>query len=385
MKLRITTTLLSVLTLSLFAAEGDLIITKEGEGSKLIPLSVSGFSGEVDKVLRFDLSVAGFELTTTDKAQWILTGANGEQVEGRLTDALSRASKLAKAYAGGTARSQAHALADDVALAVFGIPGVARTKIVFKQDMGKSGEIYVADYDGHGPTAVTADKAIVASPTWGTGRKMLYYMSHRAVYADIYAHDLVTGERKVFAKYPGSNMSPAVSRDGRRVAMILSKAGSPDVYVANADGSNLVQLTKTADDESSPTWSPDGTKICFAQRESRTLQIISANGGGLRRLRTDGAPTPTEPDWSPDGKTIIFTSQAGGVNFNIYTVPADGSAAPTLITYGEDPSWAPNSRTVVFVRRDRGKRVLSLLDVPSKTVKVIPSNLGSCSQPCWSR
>lgn len=384
MKFRILATLTCLFSCALISAQ-DVIIDKPGDSSKKIPLSISGFSGEVDRVIRFDLGIAGFELTTADKAQWILAGSNADQVEARLTDALSKASKLAKAYAGGTARSQAHALADDVVQAILGVPGVARTKIVFKRDLGKSGEIYVSDYDGNGSVAVTADNAIVASPTWGIGRKMLYYMSHRAVYADIYSHDLVTGERKVFAKYPGSNMSPAVSRDGRKVAMILSKGGSPDVYVANADGSGLLQVTKTSDDESSPTWSPDGTKICFAQRESRTLQIIPAGGGAMRRLRTDGAPTPTEPDWSPDGKTIIFTSQAGGVNFNIYTVPADGSAAPTLITFGEDPSWAPNSRTVVFVRRDRGKRVLSLLDVPSKTVKAIPSNLGSCSQPCWSR
>ena len=90
------------------------------------------------------------------------------------------------------------------------------------------------------------------------------------------------------------------------------------------------------------------------------------------------------PQISPDGKTIIFTSQVAA-GFSLWTVPADGSAAPTQLVAGEDPSWAPNSRTVVFVRRVSGKRELSLLDVPSKTVKSIPLHLGSCSQPCWSR
>ncbi len=382
MKLRTFTAALLACLTTLFAADRDVEIIKDPEPTKLIPISISGFSGEVDAVVRFDLSIAGFRIVTQG-SQYALTGANTGQVEGRLNDGAN--SILAKAYSGGSPRSQAHALADDVVQAILGTPGVARTKIVFKRDMGKFGEIYVADYDGHNPIAVTADNAIVASPTWGLGRKMLYYMSHRAVYADIYSHDLSTGERKIFAKYPGSNLSPAVSRDGRKIAMVLSKNGSPDVYVANADGSGLLQLTKTADDESSPTWAPDGSKICFAQREARALFIVPASGGPARRLRTDGAPIPTEPDWSPDGKTIIFTSQAGGVNFNLYTVPADGSAPPTLLVAGEDPSWAPNSRTVVFARRINNKRVLSLLDVPSKTVKSIPTTLGSCSQPCWSR
>lgn len=375
--------LLSLVATTVIGFAADIDISKIGEeGVKQTPISVSGYSGEVDSILRFDLSVAGFKFVSNDQASYHLTGANAAQVEGRLLDGTKPL--LAKAYAGGTPRSQAHALADDIVQAVFGVPGIARTKIVFKRDVGRAGEIYVGDYDGFNSVAVTADNATVASPTWGTGRKVLYYMSQRKTYPDIYSHDLTTGERKVFASYPGSNISPAASRDGSKVAFINSKTGSPDLYVADANGSNLRQLTKTKDAESSPTWSPDGSKICYAADEARALYIIPATGGTPRRLRTDGAGRPTEPDWSPDGKTIIFTSQVAA-GFSLWTVPADGSAAPTQLVAGEDPSWAPNSRTVVFVRRAGGKRVLSLLDVPSKTVKSIPSNLGSCSQPCWSR
>jgi TolB protein len=382
MKLRVLCLLVATMFVALAAGQ-EVRIGKEGEeGVKQTPISVSGYSGEVDSILRFDLSVAGFKFVPNDQANYHLTGANATQVEGRLLDGTK--SLLAKAYAGGTPRSEAHALADDIVQAVFGVPGIARTKIVFKRDLGKTSEVYVSDYDGFNPVAVTADKSIVASPTWGPGHKMLYYMSYRAVYADIYSHDLTTGERKKFADYPGSNMSPAVSRDGRKVAFVSSKTGSPDIYVADASGSNLQQLTKTKDAESSPTWSPDGSKICYALDEARALYVIPSTGGAPRRLRTDGSGRPTEPDWSPDGKTIIFTSQVAA-GFSLWTVPADGSAAPTQLVTGEDASWAPNSRTVVFVRRVGGKRVLSLLDVPSKTVKSIPSNLGSCSQPCWSR
>jgi TolB protein len=375
--------LLITATVTGFAAEQDITIFKpEGEGVKQTPIAVSGYSGEVDSILRFDLSVAGFKFVPNDQANFKLVGSNAAQVEGRLSDGAK--SLFAKAYAGGNARSQAHALADDIVQAVFGVPGIARTKLVFKRDLGRSSEIYVADYDGFNPVAVTADNSIVASPTWSTGRKMLYYMSYRNVYADIYSHDLTTGDRRAFANYPGSNMSPAASRDGTKVAFISSKTGSPDLYVADGNGSNLRQLTKTKDAESSPTFSPNGAQICYAGDEARSLYIIGVGGGQPRRLRTDGAGRPTEPDWSPDGKSIIFTSQVAA-GFSLWTVPADGSKAPTQLVEGEDPSWAPNSRTVVFVRRVGGKRVLHLLDVPSKSYKAIPTNLGSCSQPCWSR
>lgn len=379
--------LIPILALALLApvraqvAEIDVVHTVALD--KLIPLHVSGYSGEVDRILKYDLEIAGFRLTDAEAAKYLLAGKNTDQVEGRLADS-NKTPMLAKAYSGGSLRTQAHSLADDVVQAILGKPGIARTKIVFKCDTGPHSEIYICDYDGGNPVAVTRDDNIVAAPTWSPGRRMLYYTSYKSGYPDIYSHDLTTGERRAFAHFSGLNTSAAVSPDGRRVAMILSKSGSPDLYVCDADGRNLLQLTHTREDESSPCWSPDGTKICFAGRvnERRGLYVVPSTGGTMNRIRTDGVSSPSEPDWSPDGKTIIFTSQMR--DFNLCTVPATGGIA-TVITEGEDPSWAPNSRTVVFTRRVKNRRVLSLLDVPSKRVKDTALNLGNCSQPSWAK
>jgi TolB protein len=166
--------------------------------------------------------------------------------------------------------------------------------------------------------------------------------------------------------------------------MILSKGGSPDVYVADADGGNLLQLTQTPVDESSPCWSPDGRWICFATKlnERRVLAKVPASGGPLQIISTRGVSNPSEPDWSPDGKWIVFTAQMGG--FEICVVPAEGGTATVLVS-GEDPSWAGNSRTVIFARRQGGRRVLSLLDVPTKQVKDASRFSGSSSQPSWAK
>jgi TolB protein len=371
----------------LSAAEEDPIVVQSQRGAaRTIPINIKGYSGEADRVLKFDLEVMGFRLTEETEAQYLLTGKNDAgQVEGRLVDKFNKNTLIAKAFSGGNARSQAHALSDEIVQTVLRVPGIARTKIVYKGDSGANSEVFVADYDGFNPVQVTTDNSIVAAPAWLPKKFFLFYTSYKSGYPDIYSHDLGTGERKIIARYPGLNTSATISPDGTRVAMILSKAGSPDLYVANIDGSNLVQLTKTKEDESSPAWSADGTKICFASRvnERRALYVIPSSGGSMLRVRTDGALNPSEPDWSPDGKTIAFTSQNRS-GFEIWSVPADGGTAEFLCG-GEDPSWAPNSRTIIFTKRSPNKRTLSLLDVPTKRVKDTAQISGSRSQPSWAK
>jgi TolB protein len=179
-------------------------------------------------------------------------------------------------------------------------------------------------------------------------------------------------------------MSPAVSPDGSRVAMILSKDGWTDLYVGAAGGGGVTRLTKSPQDESSPCWSPDGKWICFAgkQGERRGLYKVASTGGEPQRINT-GTPRPTEPAWSPDGKWIAYTTQYR--DFAICVVPASGGQSIELAS-GEDPSWAPNSRTLIFARRQGGRHTLSLLDVPTKQVKDVPriSGSNSQSQPSWA-
>jgi len=318
-----------------------------------------------------------------ERAKYEVKVASAGGLEGRVMHVGSKQQMMGKRYTGSDQRKLAHAFADDIVQLLRGSKGVAQTRIAFKGEIRQGySEIYVADYDGHNAVPLTADNSLVAAPAWVKANGSIFYTSYKLGTPKIFAHDLGSGERKVASGHPGLNTSVAISPDGSKIAMVLSKGGSPDIYVANADGSGLVQLTKTREDESSPCWSPDGKTICFYSRTGRGLYTVPASGGAMKRLTTAGVSNATEPDWSPDGKTIVFTSLMG--DFNICIVPATGGSA-TVLTTGEDPSWAPNSRTVIFARRVGGRRVLSLLDVPTKRVKDIKQTAGSSSQPVWAR
>jgi TolB protein len=359
--------------------------------TRIIPIALKGYSREAQAVLEFDLSVAGFEVRSNDP-QYTLTGSATGDLKGTLVDSGNNQTLFARVYPGGSVRSQAHTLADDVVKDITGLPGIARTKIAFKVASGQRNklgqnisEIYVSDFDGENAAQVTEDNSIVAAPAWVPGNLRLFYASYRGGAGPaINSHDLRTGNRNVVAAYSGSNISPSVSPDGTKLAMILSKSGSPELWVANLDGTGLKQLTRTKGAEASPTWSPDSKTICYVSDDPGrpTLFTVSASGGEPSRLKVGGVVHCTEPDWSPDGRSIAFTRSAG--EFTIYVVPASGGNAEAVAP-GEDPSWAPNSRTLVFTRGRGGSRKLSLLDVPTRRVKDVAKVSGNCSQPSWAR
>jgi TolB protein len=380
--------LFTLATPLLAQAPKEIILTRELDAlgfPQAIPVSISGFTGDVEATLKSDLLFMGFRYTNADQAQYLITGKNDANVQGRVTDRLNRATRLAKAYTGGTPRAQAHAFADDIALALTRLPGIAQTKIAFRAEARRGqAEIYIADYDGFNARAATQDGSLTVAPCWA-GRTTLFYCSYKPGRPQIFAHHLTTGNRRAVASHPGQNISPAVSPDGKRLALVLSKDGNPELYVADVDGSNLLRLTRTPQEESSPCWSPDSRSICFVSRMSgiASLYTISASGGAPKRLATPGVSVPTEPDWSPDGKWIAFTTLTRR-SFDICIVPAQGGTVHGLVE-GEDPVWAPNSRAILYAHGPDGAKRLSLLDVPSKYRKDLGRILESAAQPTWCR
>jgi TolB protein len=229
-------------------------------------VTIAGYTPEVAGILKQDLLFMGMVNTSADQARYLINGGNSGRVEARVSDRISRHEILAKAYTGANVRSQVHALADDIAKAITGLPGIAQSKITFKAESGPSrSEIYIADYDGYNQVQVTRDDTIVSAPCWA-GHATLFYSSYKLGNPRIFSHNLPTGARKMITPYGGANISPAVSPDGTKVAMILSKNGIPNLYVSDTGGGSLKQLTFTREGESCPCWSPDNRTICYVSR-----------------------------------------------------------------------------------------------------------------------
>jgi Tol biopolymer transport system component len=125
---------------------------------------------------------------------------------------------------------------------------------------------------------------------------------------------------------------PQFSPDGRRVAFESDRSGPNEVWLADPDGSNAVQLTSMpatvgARWVGSPHWSPDGQLIAFDSLLEGHYQIyvISAAGGKPRRL-TSSSANDNVPSFSRDGKWIYFGSNRTG-EYQIWKVPVAGGEA----------------------------------------------------------
>jgi TolB protein len=111
--------------------------------------------------------------------------------------------------------------------------------------------------------------------------------------------------------------------------------GNAEIYVMDADGSNLINLTNHPGPDRSPVWSPDGSKIAFHSLGVGDWEVfvMDADGSNLVNL-SNNRGTDAAPDWSPDGTRIAFESDRDG-NFEMYVMDADGTNQTRLT---DDPA-----------------------------------------------
>lgn len=156
----------------------------------------------------------------------------------------------------------------------------------------------------------------------------------------------------------GEDINPVWSPDGSKLAFISDRDGNNEVYllVSSAEAPDTfttLRLTQNAVDDAEPKWSPDGTQLVFASRLEGSWDIykVDADGNNLQRL-TDHAASDETPIWSPDGTQVAFTSDRDG-NYEIYVMDANGTNVRRLTN---DPAndgntlvWSPTSSYIAFV------------------------------------
>lgn len=268
-----------------------------------------------------------------------------------------------------------------------GTPGIFGTRVAYVQKMkGGTKQIYVMDMDGTNAGRVSKHDAINILPTWGPNGSV-YYTSYADKNPDLWM--VRAGKAKKVSSKRGQNSGAAYCNG--KVALTLSMGGeNADVYLVNPETGDVVKrLTDHWAIDTSPSWSPDCSKIAFVSSRSGGPQIyvMNADGSDQRRLTFQGTYN-TSPDWSPKGDKIAFTARDERARFDIFVVDLEGAIERLTQDQGnnQDPSWSPDGRYIMFSsdRGGKGDRIWMMTD-DGEIQRLITTSGSGYTSPVWAR
>ena len=181
------------------------------------------------------------------------------------------------------------------------------------------------------------------------GNRLAFVYLHREV-------DIWSISNGTVVKHPISSTqieyNPMYSPDGKRIVFESQRSGSGEIWVANADGSGLLQVTSGGLHSGTPRWSPDGQWIVYDHQDNESqfdIYVVAASGGQPRQL-TRNAAQDVVPSFSSDGKWVYFRSDRTGRN-QIFRIPFDGGLEQQITTDGGDTAFeSADGASVYFLK-----------------------------------
>jgi Tol biopolymer transport system component len=163
-----------------------------------------------------------------------------------------------------------------------------------------------------------------------------------------------TGTPVNLTQSAGDDMEADWNQQERKIAFASDRAGDFNLYVMNADGSNVVQVTSNTHMQRLPSWDPTGNEIAFATDEDGDFEIfvVRPNGHNPRQL-THNDCVDSDPAWSPDGTKIAYVTNCDPAsNLEIHVMGIDGTGDVRLTNLPTEDdfhtSWSADSVKIAF-------------------------------------
>jgi hypothetical protein len=209
--------------------------------------------------------------------------------------------------------------------------------------------------DGSGDTQVTT---FGSSPRWSPdGRRIVfekYTPASPVGTTDIYVVN-ADGTGVMQMTSDGKSTRPSWTPDGR-IGFTSQRDGAQDIYIMDADGGNEQRITQGGYFWS-PVWSPDGQRIAtfglVQPFNGHGLFVMNADGNGISQplAQTGGSPYAgfQHLDWSPNSQQLVYDEQPSANNKIVWKINRDGGGQTQLAAFrDQSPSWSPDGTKIAF-------------------------------------
>lgn len=210
----------------------------------------------------------------------------------------------------------------------------------------------------------------------------LVYFAERDGNFDIYSMNLDTRAETRLTSAASSELYPAVSPDGTRIAYMSDADGDYDIFVMDIDGRNARRLTDNAVSDRTPAWSPDGDWIAYSSDTrgdgAHDLFRVAVSGGDPQELLSNGDRNGN-PRWSADG-SIVFMGGApnDAAMWEIKRLDVTSRDVTTLTSNAVkdwEPTLAPDGGLIYLTEGD-GHAAIALMSADGANTRILYDGAG---------
>lgn len=222
----------------------------------------------------------------------------------------------------------------------------------------------------------------------GIGSSQICFSGGSGQTKEIYVADYDGANALQVTKHNSISIRPKFSPDGTKIAYLSYKDRYPFLYVLDLATGKSAPLSKHVGLNASPAWSPDGKTLAVVLSKDGNTEIYLKNpdGSGERRL-TDNRVGDTSPTFDPTGTKLAFVSDRGGKP-QIYVMDADGTKSRRVSYQGGnayDPVWSPDGKKIAYVAERPGEGLeIYVMDADGKNPIRLTDSPGANESPSWS-
>jgi TolB protein len=185
-------------------------------------------------------------------------------------------------------------------------------------------DIFAVNADGSGRKPIIAEEQgkLVHQewPAWSPDGKRLAFSSTHDGNQEIYTAALDGSDVVRLTQHPGHDAHPCWSRDGKFIAFVTDRFGTGlEIARVRPDGTGVTRLTNSPGLDDYPAYSPDGKRLAFVSNRDGQLEVYIAEADGSHPVNVSrNSLGDTFPTWTPDSRGVTFVSERDGGS-DIYT------------------------------------------------------------------